>query len=91
MRKVNSLWMVLCVLFLSLSVNAQEFNAKQGYTIKTVNGLALDNQESYSASPLSLSTFDKTREAQVWNIIPIGEGKCVIVSALTGMGLTCFI
>ena len=90
MRRVKSFWMSMCMLLMALGVSAQEFDAKQGYTIKSVNGLALDNQESYSASGLFLSTFDKTRDAQVWNFVPCGNGKYAIVSALTGLGVTCF-
>lgn len=82
--------MVFLGLILCMGMKAQEFEPKQGYTIRSANGFAMDNQESYSMNMLSLNKFDAAREAQVWNIISVGEGKYIIVSALTGTGLSTF-
>lgn len=68
---------------------AQDFNPKQGYEIHTVNGLVLDNQESFSPnSNIFISKSSPDKESQVWNIVPTNrEGYYSIVSPLTEMAI----
>ena len=80
--------MVACTL--GFMVQAQDFKAGQNYTICSANGLAIDNQESYSMSGVFLNPYDATRAAQVWQIIPNEEGHYSIVSTLTQTGLCGF-
>lgn len=77
------------IFFCLLSVSAQKFDPKQGYEIHTVNGLVLDNQESYSPnSNIFIAKRESNKGSQVWNLRPTGrEGYYSIVSPLTEMGI----
>ncbi len=78
------------VLLLSVfTVTAQNFDPKQGYEIRTVGGLALDNQESLDTnSSVFISKQEENKESQVWNLIPAGrDGYYCIVSPLTELGI----
>ena len=90
MKKFKFFWMMMVACTLGFMVQAQDFKAGQNYTICSANGLAIDNQESYSMSGVFLNPYDATRAAQVWQIIPNEEGHYSIVSTLTQTGLCGF-
>ncbi|MGM9760589.1 MAG: glycoside hydrolase family 2 TIM barrel-domain containing protein [Parabacteroides sp.] len=90
MKMFKFFWMMIFTCLFTTWTQAQDLKAGQNYTICSANGLAIDNQESYSISGVFLNPFDKVREAQVWNFTPMEDGTYTITSKLTGMGMCGF-
>lgn len=77
----------LSVFFLAgvagLSARAQDIDSKVYYQIVSVNGLALDNQQSISNnSNIFLAPSDPKSEAQAWMFAKVGTDTYVIVNPL---------
>lgn len=89
MQQVKFLILTCVALCLyDLNVTAQSFDPKQGYEIRTVNGLALDNQQSLdNDSQVFISKRGGDKESQVWNLIPCGDGCYAITSPLTELSI----
>lgn len=90
MQRLKILGSALIGLSFSVStVVAQQFDPKQGYEIHTVNGLALDNQESLDTNTkVFISKREADKESQVWNLLPCEQEGCyIIASPLTQMNI----
>ena len=90
MQRLKTLGSAFIVLLFSVyTAVAQQFDPKQGYEIHTVNGLALDNQESLDTNTkVFISKREASKESQVWNLIPCEQEGCyTITSPLTQMNI----
>ncbi|MCD8092992.1 MAG: DUF4981 domain-containing protein [Bacteroides sp.] len=68
----------------ALSAAAQTLDTSQAYEIHTLNGLALDNQESMDAgSKIFISKRTPGKESQVWQFLPVEKDVYCIVSSLS--------
>lgn len=68
----------------ALSTAAQTIDTSQAYEIHTLNGLALDNQESMDAgSKIFISKRTPGKESQVWQFLPVEKDVYCIVSSLS--------
>lgn len=90
MQKAKLSLLATIILFLNMVyVSAQNFDPKQGYEIHTLNGLALDNQESLDTNTkVFISKREPNKESQVWRLVACGkEGYYTLVSPLTELGI----
>lgn len=70
------------------SVFSQVIDPKAFYQIVSVNGLALDNQQSSSDnSNIFLAPADAKSEAQAWMFVKVGENTYVIVNPIAEKAL----
>ncbi len=81
LKTIGTFILALCAIPL---VHAQDIKQGQNYEIRTVSGLALDNQGSLrSGSGIYISKPVEKKESQVWQIIPCDNGSYMIFSPLT--------
>ena len=86
MRRIS---LALCsVLLLCLSIQAQDFDPKQTYSIFSTNGLAVDNQGSTSIdSGIFLAHSQANKASQAWQFLKVSDNVYSIVSAVSGMAI----
>lgn len=79
-KKILSGLFLLC----TINVAAQTIDTNQAYEIHTLNGLAMDNQESVDAgSKIFISKRVPGKESQIWQFVPIEKDIYCIVSPLS--------
>ncbi len=72
------------------NASAKDIDPESTYEIRTMAGLALDNQDSRAAeSQIFITTPEKGRESQVWQFVPVGDGYYCIVGPKYGMAIDC--
>lgn len=70
------------------SAHAQTFSDKQAYTIKSVNGLAVDNQGSLnSETNMSLAKTTAKKPSQAWQFVHKGGNIYSIINLESGQAL----
>lgn len=83
MQTIKKLLFGLAV-FCTLSITAQTIDPSQVYEIHTLNGLAIDNQESVdTGSKIFISKRIPGKESQVWQFLPVEKDIYCIVSPLS--------
>ena len=79
-KKILSGLFLLC----TINVAAQTIDTNQAYEIHTLNGLAMDNQESVDAgSKIFISKRVPGKESQIWQFVPVEKDIYCIVSPLS--------
>lgn len=67
---------------------AQAFDPGRNYEIRTLDGLVLDNQESYdNDSNIFIAKPETGKKSQVWRFVPCGDECYAVMSPLTEKGL----
>ena len=80
--KMRHLRLALCLLLVGTWAQAQPFDGKKAYEIRSAGGLVLDNLGSlHTESALKLSQPEAASATQVWQILPLGKGLYQLVNA----------
>lgn len=84
MYKIKSIILSGLFVLCALCVTAQTIDTEQVYEIHTLNGLAMDNQESVdTGSKIFISKRVPGKESQVWQFIPVEKDIYCIISPLS--------
>lgn len=84
MYKIKSILLSAMFVFGTLFAEAQSIDTTQAYEIHTLNGLAIDNQESVDAgSKIFISKRVPGKESQIWQFVAVEKDIYCIVSPLS--------
>lgn len=75
---------LLCV----ISATGSEPSGNNLYEVLTLDGLALDNQDSFDAGArISIAKREKGKESQVWRLVALDDGTSMLINAMSDLAL----